>query len=112
MPIFITQGRYSRQALRGMLAKPEDRAKAAIRIVEAAGGKLLSYYVTFGEYDWQIVTEMPNETQAAAFLVTVGASEGLADIKTTLAMTTAQAMEAFEVAGELGGSYSAPGEKR
>lgn len=46
MPIFITQGRYSRDALKGMLAAPEDRAEAVARLAEAAGGKLLAYYVT------------------------------------------------------------------
>ena len=29
MPIFISQGRYSRDAIKGMIAKPEDRAEAA-----------------------------------------------------------------------------------
>ncbi|MDF2974090.1 MAG: hypothetical protein K0R61_4540, partial [Microvirga sp.] len=28
MPIFITQGRYSRDAIKGMIANPEDRAEA------------------------------------------------------------------------------------
>ena len=32
MPIFITQGRYSRDAIKGMLAKPEDRLEAAAKL--------------------------------------------------------------------------------
>ena len=59
MPIFVTQGRYSRDAIKGMLAKPEDRMEAASKLAQAAGGKLLAYYVTFGEYDWLVVSEMP-----------------------------------------------------
>ena len=31
MPIFIVQGRYSRDAVKGMLAKPEDRAQVVAR---------------------------------------------------------------------------------
>ena len=29
MPLFITQGRFTQDAMKGMLAKPEDRAEAA-----------------------------------------------------------------------------------
>ena len=28
MPIFISQGRFTQDALKGMIAKPEDRAQA------------------------------------------------------------------------------------
>ena len=64
MPIFITQGRYSRDAIKGMIANPEDRAEAASKLFEAAGGKLLAYYVTLGEYDWLIVSEFPDHDQS------------------------------------------------
>ena len=60
MPIFISQGRYSQDAIRGMVKTPEDRAEAVSKLIEAAGGRLLSYYVTFGEYDWLLVTEAPD----------------------------------------------------
>ena len=49
MPIFISQGRYSQAAMQGMVKAPEDRTGPVTKLIEAAGGKLLSYYVTFGE---------------------------------------------------------------
>mgnify|MGYP000420335834 CR=1 FL=1 len=109
MPIFIIQGRYSRDALQGMLAKPEDRSQAVVKLAEAAGGRMLSYYVTFGEDDFHIVLELPSAREAAALAVTVGASGGVAGTRTTLAMTTAEAKEAFTAAGDLGGAYRPPG---
>jgi uncharacterized protein with GYD domain len=109
MPIFVTQGRYARDALKGMLAKPEDRFEAAAKLAQAAGGKLLSYYVTFGEYDWLVVTEMPNEQQAAAFVLTAAAGGGVTDVRTMLAMTTAQAKQAFTAAGDMTADYRPPG---
>jgi uncharacterized protein with GYD domain len=48
MPIYITQGRYTREAIKGMIVKPEDRADAVARILSKIGGRLLGYYVTFG----------------------------------------------------------------
>jgi len=32
MPIYITQGRYTRDAIKGMIIKPEDRADAVSRL--------------------------------------------------------------------------------
>jgi hypothetical protein len=32
MPIYITQGRYTRDAIKGMIVKPEDRADAVVRL--------------------------------------------------------------------------------
>ena len=33
MPIYITQGRYTREAIKGMIIKPEDRAEAVPRLL-------------------------------------------------------------------------------
>jgi uncharacterized protein with GYD domain len=52
MPLFINRGRFTPDAVKGMLAKPEDRAEAVGRIFEKLGGKLLAYYMTFDEYDF------------------------------------------------------------
>ena len=66
MPIYITQGRYTREAIRGMIVKPEDRADAVSRILSKIGGRLLGYYLTFGEYDFMTIAEAPNDVQMAA----------------------------------------------
>lgn len=38
MPIYITQGRYTREAIKGMIVKPEDRADAVARILRRSVG--------------------------------------------------------------------------
>jgi len=43
MPIYITQGRYTRDAIKGMIVKPEDRADAVARLLSKAGGKSPSF---------------------------------------------------------------------
>lgn len=87
MPIFISQGRYSQDAMRGMAAMPEDRTEPVSKLIEAAGGKLLGYYVTFGEYDWLLVVEAPDAQTVSAAVITAAAGGGVTDMKTTLAMT-------------------------
>ena len=60
-PLFIAQGRFTQNAIKGMLAKPEDRAEMVRQLFAKSGGKLLAYYMTFGEYDFLTVSEGPYE---------------------------------------------------
>ena len=71
MPVFVSLGRYSEGAIKGMLAKPEDRTAAVTKLIEQAGGKLLAFYMLFGEYDWMLVYEVPSGKEAAAAVLTV-----------------------------------------
>lgn len=109
MPIFITQGRYTREAVRGMVISPEDRADAVGRLLAKAGGKLIGYYMTFGDYDFLMIAETPGETQMAAVLLAAGSGGGVTDLKTTLAMNSVEAKGAFAAAGDLAPSYRSPG---
>ena len=54
---------------------------------EGVGGKLLSYYVTFGEYDWLLIAEAPDEQAISAAVLTAAAGGGVTDLRTTVAMT-------------------------
>ena len=109
MPIYITQGRYTRDAIKGMIVKPEDRADAVGRLLAKVGGKLIGYYVTFGEYDFMCIAEAPSDTQAAAALLAAGSSGGLSDLKTTVAMTSIEAKGAFAAAADLAPGFKSPG---
>ena len=109
MPIFITQGRYTREAIKGMITKPEDRADAVSRLFARAGGRLINYYVTFGEYDFMIIGEAPSETQMAAILMAAGSSAGITELRTSLAITSIEAKGAFAAAGDLAPGFRSPG---
>jgi uncharacterized protein with GYD domain len=99
MTIYITQGRYTREAIRGMIAKPEDRAEAAAGLVKAAGGELLNYYVTFGEYDFLVIMENDKGlTDIMSVLFAAAASGGVTDLRTTVAVTSKDATKAMKQA--------------
>jgi uncharacterized protein with GYD domain len=110
MPIFISQGRYTRSAIQGMTANPEDRSKPVAKLVRAAGGKLLSYYLTFGEYDFLLIAEAPDEKAMAAAVLAAAGSGGIEGVRTTLAMTWGDAMGAFDQARGLAESFRAAGQ--
>jgi len=109
MPIFITQGRYTREAVKGMIVKPEDRADAVGRLISKAGGRLVGHYFTFGEYDFLCIAEAPSETQMAAALLAAASSGGVTDLRTTLAMTSVEAKGAFAAASDLAPGFKSAG---
>ena len=106
--IFITQGRFTAQAMAGMTAKPEDRAVVVGKLAKQTGGKLLDYYFTFGEYDFLLVMEGPDEKKMAAALVVAAATGGVSDLKTTVAITRAEAKQVFADAGGIMKSFRPP----
>ena len=88
-------------AIKGMTAKPDDRKQAITALVEAAGGELIDYYVTLGEYDFLVISTAPDEQSLLKVLVTAGATGGVSDLKTTMAFSTAQFAEAAACAHKL-----------
>ncbi len=108
MPIFITQGRFTPTALKGMMAQPEDRAEAVSQLFAKSGGKLLAYYMTFGEYDFLVISEGPYEGVATSAIVTA-AGGSVTDLKTTLAMTSADMKAAFARAGTVATGFKHAG---
>ncbi len=109
MPTFITKGKFSAEAARGLMAKPEDRAKAVRKLIEASGGKLLHYYFTTGETDFLIIAEAKDGSDAVAASMAAAASGVVSDIQTQRAWTSAEFVAIAEKAGKLAGSFSPPG---
>ena len=111
MPIFITQGRFTQDAVKGMIARPEDRAEAVTELLAKTGGKLLAYYFTFGKSDFLVISEGPNEGVAVAAIVSA-ATGGVTDMHTNLAMTSAEMKNAFARAGEVAASFRPAGHQQ
>jgi uncharacterized protein with GYD domain len=109
MPIYITQGRYTRDAIKGMIVRPEDRADAVARLIGKVGGRLLGYYVTFGDYDFMVIADVPNDVQMAAVLLAAGGAGGVTDLRTTVALTSIEAKGAFAAAGDIAPGFKSAG---
>ena len=101
MPVFITQGRFSREYVKGGLAKPEDRHAYISRLCEQAGGRLLSLYFTLGRYDFMLLTEMPDAQAATLISLVATGGGGTEGTVTTQAFTTAEAKDLYARAGKI-----------
>ena len=109
MSIFVTQGRFTREYIRGGLAKPEDRQAAISKLCEQAGGRMISLHFTLGPYDFLVMSDMPDAKAAAMISLIAGGGGGITDVVTSQAFTTAEARELFVRAGKIAGGYKPMG---
>ena len=108
MPLFIITGCYSATSAKGMIDNPSDREAAARGIMEAAGGKVHSFYVTTGETDWMVIAEFADGVDMIPALLVVSASGAVSNVKTVRAYTGAEFKAAQEKAGKIASSYKSP----
>lgn len=109
MPIFITYASYSQDSVKGMLKKPVDRSGAVRALLKKAGGKLLAFYMTTGDNDVVVVSELPDGTDAVAIGMAVAASGAVSKVETVRAWKAKDFVAVSKKAAKLTGAYKAPG---
>lgn len=107
MPLYMYQASYTSDAWKTQIQNPQNRLEQMRPIVEAAGGKLLSFYYAFGEYDVVAIMEAPDNVSISALALAVAASGAMKTGKTTVLMTPEEGLEAMRRAGGTG--YRPPG---
>ena len=60
MPHYVVLMNLTEKGAKDIKNGPE-RVKAAAKAIEAAGGKLIDFYLTMGEYDYVAITEVPTD---------------------------------------------------
>jgi uncharacterized protein with GYD domain len=109
MTIYISRGRFTSDAVKGMVAKPENREEAVSKLCESVGGKLIGWYLTFGHHDWLSIAEFPDDKAAASAILAAAAGGSLTDIETTPAMTAKDAHATFVSAGKAAKTFRSAG---
>lgn len=109
MPIYISRGKFTTDAVKGMLANPENREEAVATLFKNVVDKLTGWYLTFGRHDWLVIGEFPNERAAASAVLAAAAGGSLTDIETTVAMSAREATETFAAAGKAARSLRSAG---
>ena len=106
MPIYISRGRFTSDAVKGMVGKPENRKEAVSKLFESVGGKLIEW---FGRHDWLVIGEFPDDKAAAAAVLAAAAGGSLSDVETTPAMTSEDAHATFVSAGKAAKAFRSAG---
>jgi uncharacterized protein with GYD domain len=108
MSRLIARGRLTQDYTKGLIGSPEDREPAVRKLVEAAGGKLVSFYFTTGESDFVLIAEGESEAIIAALLATA-AKGTVSDLTTVRAWTGAEFKAIAAKAAKLTDAYRPPG---
>ena len=105
----VTRGRFTQDYVKGMMAAPEDREPVVRKLIEAVGGKVISFYVTTGDTDFMLVSEADESESIIAALLAAVAAGTISDVKTARAWTGAEFKAVAEKASEAAKHYRAPG---
>ncbi len=71
MPTYVVLANWTDQGIRTVKESPQ-RLDATKKAIEAAGGKLISFYLTMGKYDEVLIVEGPSDAVAAAIALSSG----------------------------------------
>jgi uncharacterized protein with GYD domain len=106
MPLYMSQFSYTPEAWANLTRSPQDRTEVLGELARKMGGKLVSLYYSFGEHDGIVLSDLPDDTSAAALAIAAAAAGHVRSIKTTRLFTAAEALSAMKKAG--GAGYKAP----
>ena len=98
MASYLVQCSYTQEALRALMAAPQDRTPMVAKAVKGLGGKLVGSWLSFGDYDVTLIMDMPDNVSAAAMALAAAAGGSLKSIKTTPLMSTQDGMAALKKA--------------
>jgi uncharacterized protein with GYD domain len=109
---FCMTAQYTPKALNGILENPTvSRYEAAKKLIEAAGGKLISMYSTAADRPGVLVIfDVPDPNSAPAISGTVVAAGAIHNVHLTRLWTQDEIMQVRQKAVQLRGSYKPPGD--
>jgi len=101
MAVYMVQGTYTAEAWATMTKHPQDRSKPFGELAQKLGGRMISVYCCFGEYDVVALFEALDDNAALATAMAAITPGHLKAIKTTRLFTVEETMEAMRKAGSL-----------
>ena len=111
MAKYALLGGYTTETWSRFIQNPGDREAPVRRTVEAAGGKLETIYWSFGDDDYLVILECPDDIAAAAIAVAVGSTGALRNVRTIKLIEANQLQQVLQKAKAVVGAYVPPGAK-
>jgi uncharacterized protein with GYD domain len=99
MPLYMKQFAYTSEAWATLADNPEDRSAAVRELLEALGGRLIGWYLSFGEYDGMVIYEAPDDATAGSVVLAAAKHGHLRATKTTPLFTSEESIVMMRRAG-------------
>ena len=107
MPLYLSRFSYTPETWARLVAKPEDRRKAAAAYIESVGGKLHGFWYAFDKHDGYNLWEAPDNVSMAAVALAISAGGALSSFETTVLLSVDETMDALRKAEQI--KYRVPG---
>jgi len=91
----MIQFSYTPQAMQKLVKHPEDRSRYIKEIIEKVGGRMLSFYYTYGEYDGFVIAETPDSITSLAVNFGAANPEVLSKTNTIVCIPVNDALQAM-----------------
>jgi uncharacterized protein with GYD domain len=110
MPKYLIQGSYTEEGLKGLLKEGgSKRREATEQGLKAIGGTLEAYYYAFGDDDYYVIVDLPDNVNATAVSLVANASGAIKN-KTTVLITPEEVDQAVDQAAKVADEYRPPGQ--
>ncbi|HYZ64680.1 MAG TPA: GYD domain-containing protein [Acetobacteraceae bacterium] len=109
MAHFMFRWRLRDEAVSGLVRNPQDRTAPARQMIASFGGRMLSFFYTFGEFDGFAICEMPDEHAAVALAMASRATQRFEDFQMLTLFTPEEAERMMQRAHTADPSYVPPG---
>ena len=109
--LFCITVNYTPEAIQNLMANPETSRLAAVqKVVEAAGGKVVSLYSTVAEGPGaMVIVDLPDPISAPAISGVVAASGAVKDVRLMRLLSADEVVAVRKKAAQLRDAYKAPG---
>jgi uncharacterized protein with GYD domain len=105
MPKYLITGHYTPEGVKGVAGKGGTARVDAVRtLAESVGGSVESFYFAFGDSDFYVVVDLPDQAAAVAVSLIVN-SAGAVNATTTVLVTP----EEVDAGAQASPSYTPPG---
>jgi uncharacterized protein with GYD domain len=109
MPKYLLRGSYTQEGVKGVLKEGgTSRREALAKAAEAVGGSLETFYYAFGEDDFFIIMDLPDNVTAVAGSL-MGNAAGTSKVTYTVLITPEEMDQAAEKAKVNISAYRPPG---
>lgn len=106
---YAVMGGYTAETWARFVGNPEDRTGPVRKLAESVGAKLDTIYWTFGEDDYLVIIDAPDDVTAAALSVAAGSSGSLRNVRTTKLITADELQKVLAKAKAGAAAYVPPG---
>jgi uncharacterized protein with GYD domain len=106
MAFYLVQVAYNAAAAKTLVANPQTREDVLKKTCGSLGGKLVSFYFSFGEYDVALIADLPDNAAAAALALATSSKGAISKFHTTVLLSPAEGLEAMKKAQKV--EYTPP----